>query len=140
MDKVNIQYLENKTLKQEEVLHLYNNVNWKAYTKQAETLMEAIQNSLYVLSAWDENTLVGLIRVIGDGCTIIYIQDILVLNTYQRKGIGKALMDKVLIKFEHVRQKVLITDNEEKTKAFYQSIGFQAVAEQNIVAYIKLEG
>lgn len=137
---MNIQYFENKALNQTEVLHLYNNVNWKAYTKKPETLMQAIQNSLYILSAWDESTLVGLIRVIGDGHTIIYIQDILVLNTYQRKGIGKILMDKALAKFAHVRQKVLITDNEEKTKAFYQSIGFQSVNEQNIVAFIKLEG
>jgi len=136
---MNIQYFENKALSQTEVLYLYNNVNWKACTKQPEILMQAIQQSLYILSAWDENTLVGLIRVIGDGYTIIYIQDILVMNTYQRRGIGKILVDKVLAKFAHVRQKVLITDNEAKTKAFYRSIGFQSVDEQNIVAFIKLE-
>jgi len=136
---MNIQYFENKALEQTEVLHLYNDVNWKAYTKRPEVLLKAIQNSLYVLSAWDGNTLVGLIRVIGDGQTIIYIQDILVLNTYQRKGIGKTLIDKVLTKFEHIRQKVLITDNEEKTKKFYQSVGFQLVDEHNVVAFMKVD-
>lgn len=136
---MDIQYFENKALNQTEVLHLYNNVNWKAYTKQPQVLMQAIQQSLYVLSAWDNDKLVGLIRVIGDGSTIIYIQDILVLNVYQRKGIGKQLMDKVLAKFKAVRQKVLITDKEEKTKIFYESMGFQLVDRHNIVAYIKME-
>jgi len=136
---MDIQYFENKTLNQTEVLYLYNNVNWKAYTKQPKVLMQAIQQSLYVLSAWDDNKLVGLIRVIGDGCTIIYIQDILVLNDYQRKGIGKNLMDKVLVKFEHVRQKVLITDKEEKTKMFYESLGFKSVDSDDIVAFIKMD-
>ena len=44
-------------------------------------LKNAINNSLKVLTAWDDEKLVGLIRVIGDGYTIIYIQDILILTT-----------------------------------------------------------
>jgi len=48
-------------------------------------------------------------------------------------------MDKVLAKFEHVRQKVLITDKEEKTKIFYESLGFKPVDSQDIVAFIKMD-
>ncbi len=139
MDKLNkhIQYLENKTLEQAAVLQLYTDANWTAYTKHPTQLMQALENSLYVLSAWDKETLVGLIRVIGDGHTIIYIQDILILKTYQRKGIGKTLMEKVLTKFDHVRQKVLLTDDLAKTKQFYQSVGFKPCSEYNTIAFLK---
>ncbi|WP_430038931.1 GNAT family N-acetyltransferase [Peribacillus simplex] len=40
------------------------------------------------MTAWDDDKLVALIRVVGDGQTIIYIQVILVLENYQDQGIG----------------------------------------------------
>jgi ribosomal protein S18 acetylase RimI-like enzyme len=82
------------------------------------------------------NRLVGLIRVVGDKATIIYIQDILVMKTYQRKGIGTNLIKYILNKYANVRQIVLLTDNQEKNKLFYQSLGFVETQIQNCQAYI----
>ncbi|WP_236914178.1 GNAT family N-acetyltransferase [Clostridium sp. Cult2] len=67
----------------EEVMNLYEDVEWYVYTKERVRLKNAINNSLKVLTAWDNDKLVGLIRVVGDNHTIIYIQDILILKEYQ---------------------------------------------------------
>ncbi|EOU1920930.1 GNAT family N-acetyltransferase, partial [Clostridium perfringens] len=58
---------------------LYESAGWFDYTEDLGKLEEAFKNSLKIISAWHEEKLIGLIRVVGDGLTIIYIQDIVVL-------------------------------------------------------------
>lgn len=72
---MNIHYSENQTLNAENVKALYEDAQWTLYTKDMPRLMQAIDQSLSVITAWDRDRLVGLIRVVGDGLTIIYIQD-----------------------------------------------------------------
>ncbi|MBT2534153.1 GNAT family N-acetyltransferase [Arthrobacter sp. ISL-48] len=63
-------------------------------------------------------------RIISDGASICYLQDILVLRSHHRKVIGRAIAERALEEYPHVRQKVLITDDEPKQKAFYESLGY----------------
>ncbi|OQJ78092.1 GNAT family N-acetyltransferase, partial [Leuconostoc pseudomesenteroides] len=72
-----INYQINQTIAKTDLIKLYNSVGWFAYTKTRVNLMAAVTNSLMVVSAWADNQLVGLVRVVGDGQTIIFIQDIL---------------------------------------------------------------
>lgn len=130
-----MEYHKSKFLDRQQVLNLYTDANWMAYTKDPEQLMQAIENSLDVVTAWDGDTLVGLIRTIGDGQTILYIQDILVLKTYKRQGIGKQLLQQVLGKYPHIRQKVLLTDDTEETRGFYEAMGFTSCDQGKLVAY-----
>lgn len=53
-----------------------------------------------------------------------YLQDILVRPSHHRRGIGRALAERVLGEYSKVRQKVLITDNEPQQKAFYEALGY----------------
>lgn len=133
-----ISYKTTKELPIAEVLALYNNAGWAAYTKEPDVLMQAIANSLDVFTAWEEDTLVGLVRVVGDGATIIYIQDILVLKAYKRKGIGRQLMQQLFNKYAAVRQKVLLTDDNAETRGFYESMGFKSCDDGKLVAFAKL--
>ncbi len=73
-----INYQEMKKLDQRPLEDLYTDVGWSAYTKDVDRLQQSVENSLYVLTAWHEDELIGLIRVVGDGLSIIYIQDLLV--------------------------------------------------------------
>jgi GNAT superfamily N-acetyltransferase len=108
----------------DKVLALYNDAGWTAYTSQSETLEQAINQSLFVLSAWSGEQLVGLLRAVGDGATIIYVQDILVLQSFRRQGLGKQLLTQLLDKYSTVRQIVLMTDNTSHTTSFYERCGF----------------
>jgi len=131
-------YKHNSSFAKNDILSLYDSVGWSEYTKNIEKLLKALNNSLYILTAWDKNKLVGLIRVVGDGETIIYIQDILVLREYQRQGIGSKLLKSVLDKYNKIRQKVLLTDDTEKTRLFYETNGFESANKLNLVSYVAI--
>ena len=74
--------------------------------------------------AWEDETLVGVCRVLSDDASILYVQDILVDPDHQRRGIGRALLERVLERYSHCRQKVLMTDDRPEQKAFYEALGF----------------
>ncbi|WP_300259008.1 GNAT family N-acetyltransferase [Clostridium sp.] len=133
----NLVFKEDIILNIEDILYLYNDVGWSSYTKDIESLIKAIKNSLKVVSVWDKDLLVGLIRVVGDGHSIIYIQDILILQKYQNRGIGKRLIEIILDKYKNVRQKVLLTDKEEKNILFYKKVGFSMAEEFCCVSFVK---
>jgi len=136
---VTIKFLTNKNLDKKQVEHLYNDVEWSAYTQDPDNLHKAITQSFEVISAWDGGKLVGLIRVVGDGLTIIYIQDILVLNAYQNQGIATQLMEQILQKYKHVRQKVLLTEDAPNVRHFYEKNGFQSCDKGTLVAFANLK-
>ena len=80
----------------------------------------------------------GIIRAVGDGQTIVFVQDIIVLPEYQRKGIGTKLLKAVMEKYKDVYQMELLTDYTDKTKAFYRSVGFTASDDMGCVAFIRM--
>lgn len=134
-----IEYKENSEYDEYKLKLLYDNVKWTSYTNDMPRLVEAIKRSLKVITAWDDDKLVGLIRVVGDGQTIIYIQDILVLKSYQDQGIGSQLMRKILLKYEDVRQKVLLTNDTVGVRAFYEKYGFISCDKGDLVSFAKLD-
>lgn len=120
------------------IISLYIDAEWLHYLSDKEKLHRAYVNSQDVYSAWDKNKLVGIIRTIGDGETIVYIQDIIVLKEYQRMGIGSKLLSQILDKHYNIRQIVLITDNTVSTNSFYNSIGLSLASKYNINCFLKI--
>lgn len=132
-----IHYKENYQIDKNNLEKLYSSVGWAAYTKNLDVLEQAINHSLQVISAWNEDELIGLIRVIGDGFTIIYVQDILVHPSYQDKKIGTELMTKVLNNYPEVRQKVLLTEDAPDVRHFYEKFGFTSCDKGGAVAFYR---
>ena len=121
----------------EDIINLYQSVGWTNYLERIGILEEAYANSLCVLGAYDADVPVGIIRAVGDGQTIVFIQDIVVLPEYQRRGVGTKLLKAVMEKYKGVYQMQLLTDDTEKTKAFYRSVGFAASDEVGCIAFIR---
>lgn len=111
----------------DQLVDLYNSVNWLAYTTgdAGPKLQDAIRNSSYVVTAWSGDALVGLARCLSDDVAICYLQDILVRPDHQRLGIGRRLLTDCLERFAHVRMQVLMTDDEERQIRFYESMGYR---------------
>lgn len=122
---------------EDDIKKLYSEVGWYAYTVDMPTLMKGYKNSLLVLAAYENEDLVGIIRVVGDGSTIIFVQDILVFPEKQRQGIGTALLQAVLKRYANVRQIELVTDNTEKTITFYKSLGFRELTELGCCGFMR---
>ena len=115
---------EYQNYNEDEIINLYKSVGWINYTNNPQMLKEAYKNSLKILGAYDAEKLLGVIRVVGDGHSVVFIQDILIYPEYQRQGIGTALLKHILQDYKHVYQKHLLTENTEKTIRFYKSLGF----------------
>lgn len=128
---------EYKDYKEDEILQLYKEVGWTAYTENIQVLERGYRNSLFVLGAYENGELLGIIRAVGDGFTIVFIQDLLVHPKKQRKGIGTALLKAVLERYPNVRQIELATDNTRKTVAFYKSLGFSEFSEIGCCGFMR---
>lgn len=123
--------------REEEIRRLYSAVGWTAYTENMPALAQGYRNSLLILAAYEGDRLAGIIRAVGDGYTIVFIQDILVDPEYQRKGIGTSLLKAVLERYPEVRQIELATDNTPETAAFYRSLGFCEFSELGCRGFMK---
>ena len=123
--------------KEAEILRLYTSVGWTNYTDNPEMLRNAYLNSLKIYGAYVDDKLIGIIRVVGDGYSVIFIQDLLVHPDFQRKGIGTLLLKRMLKEYENVYQMHLITEDSEKTISFYKSLGFTDNCDVNCKAFSK---
>ena len=119
---------EYREFKAEDILRLYASVGWTAYTDAPDVLRRGFAKSLLTLAAYEGETLVGLVRAVGDGETVVLVQDLLVFPQYQRRSIGTALMRAMMDRFANVRQFQLLTDDTEKTLAFYRSLGLHDIS------------
>ena len=115
-------------VKLEDVLHLYQAVGWTNYTHQPEMLEQALSHSLVIYLALDADAVVGLIRLVGDGFSLIFVQDLIVLPSYQRQGIGSSLMKEALEDYKDAYQVQLVTEQTEKNVVFYRSMGFETLS------------
>ena len=76
-----------------EYLDIRRAVNWKVLSDvQAK---RALENSLCTVGAYYEGQLIGMGRIVGDGAVICYVQDLIVLPDYQKKGVGSTILEKL---------------------------------------------
>ena len=90
-------------------------------------------------AAYEGEALIGVVRLVGDGASILYVQDLLVRPEYQRRGIGSELLRRALAQFPQVYQTVLLTDDTEKTRAFYQAMGLTDAVEAGCRAFVRFQ-
>jgi len=75
-------------------LYLRKQVNWKTITdNQAH---RAIDNSAYIIAAYNEDKPIAMGRIVGDGAVISYIQDLIVIPSAQGEKIGSKLIEKLI--------------------------------------------
>ena len=60
-----------------DLLALYSSVGWTNYTNNPTMLKEAVKASLWQLAVYDEEEFVAYIRLVGDGHSVLLVQDLL---------------------------------------------------------------
>ena len=123
-----IKITKEKSVSIDDVLHLYRAVGWTNYTNQPQMLEQALSHSLATYLARDGEKIVGLVRLVGDGFSSVFVQDLIVLPSYQRQGIGSNLMKEALADYKDAYQIQLVTEQTEKTLGFYRSLGFETLS------------
>ena len=122
----------------EDITGLYEAVGWVNYTARAGLLKDAYEHSLCVLGAYCGDCLIGIIRAVGDGVSVILVQDLIVHPEYQRQGVGTRLLRSVMERYKTVYQMELLTDDTEKTAAFYRSAGFVPAGEIGCISFVRM--
>lgn len=116
---------------------LYADAGWTAYTGRLDQLERGVAASLAVYTAWEGEALVGLLRAVGDGQTILYLQDLLVRSSHRRRGIGRGLLERMTADYPQVRQKVLLTDAaDRRAMDFYRACGWRGAEELGCTALL----
>ena len=123
-----IKIIKETSVSIDDVLHLYQAVGWTNYTNQPQMLEQSLAHSLAIYVARDGEKIVGLVRLVGDGFSSVFVQDLIVLPSYQRQGIGSDLMKEALGDYKDAYQVQLVTDQTEKTLGFYRSLGFETLS------------
>ncbi len=90
--------------------------------KQPDDLKIVFSNSRYKCFIYHNNTLIGVGRALADGFDCSYICDIAVHPDYQKQGIGKSIVDK-LLEFSKGYQKIILFSCIGK-EGFYSKLGF----------------
>lgn len=86
----------------EEFNYLFDEVGWGAH--DYEVSAKALKNNVYSVSVYDNDKIIGYGRIIGDSLIYLYIHDIMVHPSYQGKGIGKQIMQKLVDKINEIRK------------------------------------
>lgn len=118
-----ILYKETKDFTPAELQRLFLSVHWES-GRYPEKLARAMKNSTRVISAWDGEKLVGLVRALDDGETAAFIHYLLVDPAYQKAHIGSGLMNRLLAAYEDMLY-VKIMPSDPKTVPFYEKFGFR---------------
>ena len=116
-----IKYKYQKDISKDQVIALYESVQWSSAEKP-NVLLKALKNSHTVVTAWDGQKLVGLGNAISDGHLVVYYPHLAVHPEYQGKGIGTEIVERMQEKYQDFHQQSLIADG--KAVEFYKKCGF----------------
>jgi N-acetylglutamate synthase-like GNAT family acetyltransferase len=102
---------------------LFNQSAFWAIDRQLEDLQIAIDRSEPVISAWDDDKLIGFARANSDGIYRAMIFDVVVDPDYRQFGLGRKLVETILghACIQRVEKIYLITTNQQ---SFYERLGF----------------
>ncbi len=109
-------------------LKIREQVGWKILLEEQANM--AIEHSICVMGAYEEERLIGMGRIVGDGAVICYIQDLIVIPEYQSKGVGSMLLQHLVAYVEELRlehsQMMLSLMCAKGREPFYEKHGFLA--------------
>lgn len=108
----------------EEYIELRKAVKWRVI--DIESIKKGLKNSIYSVCIKDKNCMIGFGRIVGDGGTVFYIQDIIVDPQYQNKKIGTRIMEKIMNYIENNCSKDAIIGliAVSELDDFYKNFGF----------------
>ena len=108
-------------IEDDEVLEIYKANNWSSSMKK-EQLLAALRESHSLVTARTSGRLVGIGNAISDGHLVVYYPHMLVHPEYQRKGIGRRMMEAMQKRYSSFHQQVLTADSD--AVEFYKTLGF----------------
>jgi len=107
------------------IIEVYNSSGINRPTDDIERIEKMYDNSNLVITAWENDKLVGISRSLTDFYYCCYLSDLAVRKEYQKKGIGKKLIE--LTKNEIGEQAALLLLSAPTAMDYYPKIGFNKI-------------
>ena len=135
MDKSNIIIEMVHDWPKEQIVELYKSGGWWEEHYDPDGLDALIKGSFAFAIAVDAPTglAIGMGRALSDGVSDAWLQDIVVLDAYRKRGVGRAIIKKLL---EHCQAKGLTWIGlvaEPGSKEFYKPLGFETLPGEPMV-------
>ena len=108
--------------------------------KSQEAAEIGLKNTMYSVALFEENQIIGMGRIIGDGGTFAQVVDICVHPSFQGKGLGKTIMEYLMNFVKNLPKSCyisLIADGE--ASFLYEKFGFEEVAPKSKGMAFKIE-
>nr|WP_269667792.1 GNAT family N-acetyltransferase [Staphylococcus gallinarum] len=107
--------------------------------KSLEAAEKGLPNALFNVTLYDNEQLIGMGRVIGDGGTAFQIIDVAVAQDYQGQGHGRTIMEEIMSYIESIAEQgsyvSLIADYP--ADKLYEKFGFIMTEPRSGGMYIK---
>lgn len=117
-----VEYRDEVELPRNQVINLYSQCGWSSADKP-DALLLALSNSQTVVSAWHQNSLIGLGNAISDKALVVYYSHLLVLPSYRNMGIGREIMKRLQSHYTDFHQQILLAI--DSAAPFYEKLGFK---------------
>lgn len=135
---INITYKIVKKAPLDDLIKLYEAEGWaKDNSESRKVLSKIVENSFCFIIALDQDKIIGTGRVISDGVSDAYIQDVVVHKDYRSSHIGYDLVHH-LTQYclqHHIQWIGLIA--EPHTEKFYEKLGFTPLKNYTPMLYKK---
>lgn len=122
MENSNITYSSLKKPTAGQVIELYNNAGLPRPTNDKERIQKMFDNSDLIVTAWDNDLLVGVSRSITDWVWSCYLADLAVRQEYKKAGIGRQLIH--LTKEKVGEQSMILLLSVPTAMEYYPKVGF----------------
>ena len=108
----------------DDFLHFRALVGWGVIDR--ETAVRSLKNTLYSVCVYDGKQLIGFGRIVGDAAMYYYIQDVIVLEEYRAKGVGRKIMLSLLEYIDQVASRNAFVGlmAARGASGFYERLGF----------------
>lgn len=115
-----------KAWKEEPIVELYQEGGWWKEHMDPSRIGELISQSFLFAMAIDSSTgrSLGMRRVISDGIADAYIQDVVVLAEWRRRGVGRMILSALLEGCMSRGIAWISLISQPGTDAFYRALGF----------------
>lgn len=124
---MNIVYKRNHIPEVEQIITLYESSGIKRPTTDKERIARMFANSNVIITAWDNEKLVGVARALTDFSYCCYLSDLAVCREYQSKGIGKQLIEEVKKEIGTVEKISLLLLSAPNAMEYYPKVGFENI-------------
>ena len=116
-----------KDLPSEQLYKLFVAVGWSGTSDTPDMIKNyniPFINSTLVISAWENELLVGAIRVLSDKMFRSVIYDLLVMPEFQNMGIGKELLKRCIA---HFPTSEWLVQTKANISGYYEKNGFKPI-------------